>query len=156
MRMSVTIVSIICLSVICVYCSTVHLLALFRKNKTPTNTGFCADALQRTPASKDKEIKETVDRALQKARALLQTFLRKNDLCDSWGSSYDDPRVVYHLAKLRIPLVAGHPRLLLHDLGGKVVEPRIVDDVFKQSDTCVRPFSPSPPSLDCMCASLAT
>jgi hypothetical protein len=42
----------------------------------------------------------------------------------------NDPRVLDHLAKLRIHFVEGKPCLLLHDWGGTVVDPRIVRSVF--------------------------
>jgi hypothetical protein len=106
---------------------------------TPTKTGLDTSDLQRTPPSKDEEIKGLVDRYLERCRPSIRDFLNKPDadMYEWWSPSCDNPKVAKHFAKLRIPCIEGKPRLLLHDLGGSVVEPKVVDDVFEQSDTCV-------------------
>jgi hypothetical protein len=90
-----------------------------------------------SPPSPDVRIKQRVDHALSRVREKIKTFLRKVDLYESWRPSCDDKRVAEHLAQLRIPFVGGKPRLLLHDLGGSIVEPGVVDGVFDEANTWV-------------------
>jgi hypothetical protein len=107
--------------------------------RTPPNATRAAlsNEVLRTPSLPDLTIMQKVDDALSPIRSRLNDFLSKADLWDLWSLPCDDQRVVEHLARLCIPSVDQKPCLLLHDLGGSVVEPRIVNGVFDRANACV-------------------
>ncbi|KAF8230515.1 hypothetical protein L208DRAFT_121499 [Tricholoma matsutake] len=107
----------------------------FGRPRTPSRTRGNYIEFLRSRHVKDEAIRESVDTCLRYARPCVRAFLKESDLCQSWTPPCDDPRVLDHLTKLRIPSIGGGPCLSLHDLGGTVVETAVVDDVFhNQSD----------------------
>jgi len=79
---------------------------------------------------------QSYQRTLANMRRLLREFLHKPVPYETWQSNSGDRRVSNHINALRIPIVNGKPRLLLHDLGMGMVSQQVIDDVF-QGSGCV-------------------
>jgi hypothetical protein len=91
-------------------------------------------ARQRSPVKPDKDIEKEVQDYLDQYRERISNYLRESVFPKTWTS--EDTKVADHIAQLKIPVANGDLRLVLHDLGGDVVHPNIVDQLFAQT-SCV-------------------